>query len=524
MWCTLAGMMLLALAFACKPSGEAYTLEVDLQLPPNQLDLFDDIDSVDLLVESDAGTEVFPLTGSSPGDRSELIGLDPLDEATIAIAGYDGGELIAFGRSEALDLSEGELEVSILVARVDDFAWVDMAEGNALGAVAASGTGTFLLFGGADGVVASSSESSDTHDTVWSLPVAPPSADFALEELTTLPPMDEESFEYGSASSPGRMGLTATRLLDGEGILLTGGSVAYTEQTLTSSAAWVFDPQTNTYTELEDLNERRTMHHTAVGPTGQVFIFGGYGSAQLNYINPIRNIDIFDPNTQAITEVTESTRSAIAAGSAARLGADGVLACGGYTLDLSTDVLFSNRCDLIGIEGAVSSAEDLEIGLIWPVMVPLKDDRVMMTGGLAGDPSLTYDQLGTGEATARTFIYDGSSWTEAASMNNPRAMHAAVTLPDGRVLVAGGSTRVSNLVRYYNGTPLACAEIYDPQTDTWTEVMSCNEGNSEASLPLAINRPAFDVDPSYGVLIAGGHTRDGTAVSGAAYFVGQPDL
>ncbi len=195
-------MNLLALALACKPSGEAYTLEIDIQLPPNQLDLFDEVDSVDLIIESDAGTETYPLTGTDAGARSELIGIDPLDEATVSIAGYDGSELVAFGRSELVSQEDGEESVSILVARVDDFAWVGMSQESALGAVAATGDGAFMLFGGATGeVVTNASGSIDTLDTVWSLPVAPPSASFSLDEVTTMPPMDEESFEYGSTSA-----------------------------------------------------------------------------------------------------------------------------------------------------------------------------------------------------------------------------------------------------------------------------------------------------------------------------------
>jgi hypothetical protein len=46
-------------------------------------------------------------------------------------------------------------------------------------------------------------------------------------------------------------------------------------------------------------------------------------------------------------------------------------------------------------------------------------------------------------------------------MIDPRQSHAAVLLSDGRVLVAGG-------LRYGIDNPTALAELYDPQTDTWT--------------------------------------------------------
>lgn len=59
-------------------------------------------------------------------------------------------------------------------------------------------------------------------------------------------------------------------------------------------------------------------------------------------------------------------------------------------------------------------------------------------------------------------IYDTQAgvWTTAASMHTARAQHAAVSLPDGRVLVAGGM----------NHAPLTSVEIYDPVADTWTAV------------------------------------------------------
>jgi hypothetical protein len=91
-------------------------------------------------------------------------------------------------------------------------------------------------------------------------------------------------------------------------------------------------------------------------------------------------------------------------------------------------------------------------------------------------------------------------------------------------LVAGGTVDAGNYFLFYSADALACAEIYDPQTDEWTEIQSCDEDDGESSLPVRMARPSYDVDPSYGVLIAGGYDEDGYALSSAAYFVGQPDL
>ncbi|HWD38819.1 MAG TPA: kelch repeat-containing protein [Fimbriimonas sp.] len=85
----------------------------------------------------------------------------------------------------------------------------------------------------------------------------------------------------------------------------------------------------------------------------------------------------------------------------------------------------------------------------------LLDGRVLVTGG--------YDQPDTGRsapnALCSAMIFDANNgrWTEVASMNSPRARHAAVTLRDGRVAVLGGMGMV----------PMSSIEVYDPNTDSW---------------------------------------------------------
>lgn len=53
------------------------------------------------------------------------------------------------------------------------------------------------------------------------------------------------------------------------------------------------------------------------------------------------------------------------------------------------------------------------------------------------------------------------AWSSAPSLKCPRSGGLAVDLADGRILVAGGFTQPSV-------TPVTCAEIYDPATNTWT--------------------------------------------------------
>ena len=52
------------------------------------------------------------------------------------------------------------------------------------------------------------------------------------------------------------------------------------------------------------------------------------------------------------------------------------------------------------------------------------------------------------------------TWSPTGSMSAPRYGHTATLLPDGRVLVSGGSPDGSSA--------LGSAEIYDPALGTWS--------------------------------------------------------
>jgi len=84
----------------------------------------------------------------------------------------------------------------------------------------------------------------------------------------------------------------------------------------------------------------------------------------------------------------------------------------------------------------------------------LSDGRVLVTGGLTGDPA----SPGV-HSSAELFGIDGA-FAPAAPMSIPRTRHASVTLQDGRVLVTGGITA--------GGEAVASAEFYNPSTDTWS--------------------------------------------------------
>lgn len=125
---------------------------------------------------------------------------------------------------------------------------------------------------------------------------------------------------------------------------------------------------------------------------------------------------------------------------------------------------------------------------------PLEGGGVLVTGGCG--------EHGCSPIHASVERYDPATRTlrSAASMGTPRASHAAIALPDGRILVVGGWTGEG-------GT--ATAEVYHPDADRWTAVGPMTEARMS---------PAVVTLPDGRVLVTGGEARTGAARSSAEVF------
>jgi hypothetical protein len=63
------------------------------------------------------------------------------------------------------------------------------------------------------------------------------------------------------------------------------------------------------------------------------------------------------------------------------------------------------------------------------------------------------------------------AWQSTGNMSDPRALHTAIKLKDGRVLVAGGGNN-------FDDGQIFSAEVYDPTTGTWAKTGTMNAGRS----------------------------------------------
>ncbi len=130
----------------------------------------------------------------------------------------------------------------------------------------------------------------------------------------------------------------------------------------------------------------------------------------------------------------------------------------------------------------------------------LPDGRVLIAGGSGNDPAT---------APRGTEIFDPATgqFSPGGDLQAARDSHAAVTLADGRVLVIGGE--VPSVVAGRSGVGIPATEIFDPSTGLWTAGPTLHPAFFAATVTMLGNGK---------VLVFGGQDAGGFPVAKVAIF------
>ncbi|MEW5991129.1 MAG: kelch repeat-containing protein [Chloroflexota bacterium] len=205
------------------------------------------------------------------------------------------------------------------------------------------------------------------------------------------------------------------------------------------------------------LVDGRSDHTATLLADGRVLVAGGRDRSVV-----LASAELYDP----LTETWRKTGLM----SSGRADHDATLLADGRVLVVDGSgaaVLF----DPVTEQWTVTSS--LATGRAAFAIVSLIDGRALVIGGWISDASsLPEGPSGSAE------LYDSASgaWSPVGPMTVSRAEHSATRLADGRILVVGGWGRSSSA---NDPRPaLASAEIFDPATNTWTNVSSMRDARS----------------------------------------------
>ncbi|HEX4605991.1 MAG TPA: carboxypeptidase regulatory-like domain-containing protein [Candidatus Angelobacter sp.] len=237
-----------------------------------------------------------------------------------------------------------------------------------------------------------------------------------------------------------------TDLADGR-ILLAGGHVA---DYVGYAHAVIYDPTNNTFTTLPDMNAARWYPTATTLPNGDVLVVSGD-------INSNTNVD---PLPQVFQFSTQTWRNLTSAQLAMPLYPNMLVAPNGLVFNAGPSRQ-TRYLDTSGT-GAWSNVAVLNFTGFRDYGPALMYDlgKVVAIGG-ADPPTATTEVIDLNAATP--------AWKYTGSMQYPRRQHNAVILPDGKVLIVGGSSAAGFDT---STSPVLPAEMWDPATGQFTVMAS----------------------------------------------------
>ena len=253
------------------------------------------------------------------------------------------------------------------------------------------------------------------------------------------------------------------------------------------SRAELYDPTNGAWAPTGQLGRARESHTTTLLPNGKVLVAGG-----VDVSGVLRSAELYDPST-GTWRATGDLNVARSEHTATLLPNGRVLVTAGLP-----NALFNGRTNASELydpaTGVWTSTGFLKTPRSRATATLLPNGKVLVAGG-SGFTSETVNPPCCHVLLASVEIYDPATgaWASTGNLNSTRSGGTATLLPNGKVLVAGfGSS----------------TELYDPSTGTWTPTGPLNAARSGHTTTLL---------PNGKVLIAGGAGNGGMLSSVELY-------
>jgi N-acetylneuraminic acid mutarotase len=252
------------------------------------------------------------------------------------------------------------------------------------------------------------------------------------------------TWSAAASMTNGRTAFTATLLQTGK-VLAVGGANAGNDWLASTE---LYDPASDTWTSAGNLPVGVYQHTATLLSDGRVLVAGGSTNGNVS-----TNIaSIYDPTSNAWSQVASMTYPRTAH-TATLLKSGKVLVDGGWNTQMGGTALpYPELYDPLAntwTSAGTSAARYVQEAVL------LNNGKVLVVGGLsAGNTPL---------ANVELYNPTNNTWTTAASL--PLAVYgsSAITLKDGRVLVAGGTQGAP--IGF--GSGVSASELYTPSTNSW---------------------------------------------------------
>ncbi len=285
----------------------------------------------------------------------------------------------------------------------------------------------------------------------------------------------------------GRFSFTATPLQNGK-VLVAGG---ITPGDIVTNTAELYNPATGTFTATGNMNQHRVAFSATRLSNGKVLVEGGSTDTEF----ATATAELYDPTTGAWT-VTGSMKQGRQQQSAVLLRDGSVLVTGG---NLGRTPC-SDICATTLAESEIYNPGTGQWTIVGEITIPrsfftttlFSNGKVLAVGGRVHAGPDYFDF----KAIAYADLYDPATqeWSASGTMAVSREDHTTVLLPNGRVLVAGGTTVD------FNGVTVASAELYGPGGGMWSGTGNMLQGRERHTASVLQNGK---------VLVAGGDSYDG---------------